>query len=58
MVSFPEFGDLCRTRLMEPIAKAGMRLEESVWTPPIPRLFWYAVETEIRIVHVFSKEVP
>lgn len=33
-----------------------MRLEESVWMPPMPRLFWYAVGTEIRIVHVFRKE--
>ncbi|KAF8540644.1 putative methyltransferase-domain-containing protein [Trichophaea hybrida] len=34
----------------------GLGLSESVWVPPRPRVFWYSIGTEIRIVEVSVKK--
>jgi hypothetical protein len=38
------------------IEEARLTLNESVWVPPRPRVFWYAVGAEIRIVEVLKKK--
>jgi hypothetical protein len=57
VVGCPERGELReRERADMVIEEARLTLNESVWVPPRPRVFWYAVGAEIRIVEVLKKK--